>query len=202
MTTSSQEKRPAKIQFAPELLLKAQNIKLVLLDVDGVLTDGGLFFAETAKDDSRIATETIKRFNTLDGHGLKMLMNAGITPAIISGRDSLPLRQRLKALGIEHFYLGNESKLQSALELQQKLNLNWSQTATMGDDWPDLPLLCRSQLAAAPINAHIEVLDRSDWTSQFQGGHGAVRELCDLLLCATGFYQTILDSYTNTENSI
>lgn len=72
----------------------------------------------------------------------------------------------------------------------------------MGDDWPDLPLLCRSQLAAAPINAHIEVLDRSDWTSQFQGGHGAVRELCDLLLCATGFYQTILDSYTNTENSI
>lgn len=197
--TSLSHQQKAKISFLPELLLKAQNIKLLLLDVDGVLTDGGLFFAETAKDDSRIATETIKRFNTLDGHGLKMLMQAGITPAIISGRDSLPLRQRLKALGIEHFYLGNESKLQSVLELHQKLNLTWGQTATMGDDWPDLPLLCRSQLATAPKNAHIEVLLRSDWISAYEGGHGAVRELCDLLLCASGNYQEILSTYTSSE---
>lgn len=200
--TSLSHQQKARISFAPELLLKAQNIKLLLLDVDGVLTDGGLFFAETAKDDSRIATETIKRFNTLDGHGLKMLMEVGITPAIISGRDSLPLRQRLKALGIEHFYLGNESKLKCALELHQRLHFNWSQTATMGDDWPDLPLLCRSQLATAPKNAHIEVLERSDWISQFEGGNGAVRELCDLLLCANGAYQKILKTYTQTDYSL
>lgn len=195
MSSSTFSPSKASIQFPAELLLKAQNIQLLLLDVDGVLTDGGLFFAETAKDDPRLASETIKRFNTLDGHGLKMLMNAGITPVIISGRDSLVLRQRLQALGIEHFYLGNESKLQSALEIQKKLNVDWRQTATMGDDWPDLPLLCRSQLATAPRNAHIEILSRADWVSQYQGGNGAVRELCDLLLCANGTYQKFLQQY-------
>ena len=89
--------RMKSTRFPPELLLKAQAVKVVFFDVDGVMTDGGLFFTESG--------ETIKRFNTLDGLGIKLLQKAGITPVVISGRDSVPLRTRLKALGITHFNL-------------------------------------------------------------------------------------------------
>ena len=88
------------LQFDPALLLKAQAVRVAFFDVDGVLTDGGLYFTESG--------ETIKRFSTLDGHGLKLLKQAGITPAVITGRDSAPLRTRLKALGIEHVRYGTE----------------------------------------------------------------------------------------------
>jgi 3-deoxy-D-manno-octulosonate 8-phosphate phosphatase (KDO 8-P phosphatase) len=94
------------LHFPPELLLQAQGIKVAFFDVDGVLTDGGLYFSEQG--------ETLKRFSTLDGHGLKLLKQAGITPVIITGRDSAPLRFRLKALGIEHAKFGTEDKLPAA----------------------------------------------------------------------------------------
>ena len=100
---------PPALHFDPALLLKAQGIKLAFFDVDGVLTDGGLLFSE--------AGETLKRFNTLDGHGLKLLQKAGITPAVITGRDSKPLRVRLKALGIEHAIFGTEDKRPAAEHL-------------------------------------------------------------------------------------
>jgi 3-deoxy-D-manno-octulosonate 8-phosphate phosphatase (KDO 8-P phosphatase) len=171
-------------EFAAAALQRGQAVRLVLLDVDGVLTDGGLYFSAQG--------ETTKRFHTLDGHGLKLLQRAGIVVAIISGRDSPALRERMRALGIHHLHLGVHHKLPAAQALLSELGLNWSQTAAMGDDWPDLCLLTRAQLACAPSNAHAEVLARAHHVTQAPGGAGAVRELCDLLLTSTGHYARLL----------
>ncbi|MBT3066381.1 HAD family hydrolase [Rhodoferax sp. U11-2br] len=175
------------LNFPPELLLQAQGIRVVFLDVDGVLTDGGLYFSEGG--------ETLKRFNTLDGHGLKLLQRAGITPAVITGRDSKPLRLRLAALGIEHAVFGTEDKRPAAEAILQTLGLDWTQAAAMGDDWPDLPMMTRCAFACAPANAQAEVLARAHYVTQRCGGEGAVRELCDLLLVASGRYAQLLQAY-------
>ena len=121
------------LNFDPALLLRAQGVRVAFFDVDGVLTDGGLLFTESG--------ETIKRFSTLDGHGLKMLQKAGITPAVITGRDSAPLRARLSALGITHVRYGTEDKAPAAQEMLNELGLDWSQAAHMGDDWPDMQMM-------------------------------------------------------------
>jgi len=170
------------------LLARSRSVKVLLLDVDGVLTDGGLFFSAQG--------ESLKRFNTLDGHGLKMLQSAGITVAVITGRDSEPLRARLAALGISHARYGIDDKLPAAHDILAELQLDWSQTAAMGDDWPDWPMMKDAALRCAPCNAHHEIVSRADFVSRSQGGHGAVREVCDLLLSATGHYQTIAAKYT------
>lgn len=172
------------LNFPPELLLKAQGIRVVFLDVDGVLTDGGLYFSESG--------ESIKRFNTLDGHGLKLLQRAGITPAVITGRDSQPLRLRLAALGIVHTHFGTEDKRPAAETTLRTLGLDWMQAAAMGDDWPDLPVMTRCALACAPVNAQAEVAAAAHYVTQRRGGEGAVRELCDLLLVASGRYASFL----------
>jgi 3-deoxy-D-manno-octulosonate 8-phosphate phosphatase (KDO 8-P phosphatase) len=174
--------------FTEALLARSRNIKVLLLDVDGVPTDGGLFYSAQG--------ETLKRFNTLDGHGLKMLQSAGITVAVITGRDSEPLRARLAALGISHARYGIDDKLPAAQDILAELQLGWGQTATMGDDWPDWPMMKDAALRCAPCNAHHEILSRADFVSRSQGGQGAVREVCDLLLSATGHYQTIAAKYT------
>jgi 3-deoxy-D-manno-octulosonate 8-phosphate phosphatase (KDO 8-P phosphatase) len=178
--------RPS-LNFAPALLLKAQGIQVVFFDVDGVLTDGGLLFSE--------AGETLKRFNTLDGHGIKLLRQGGITPVVITGRDSQPLRVRLQALGVEHAFFGTEDKRPAAEQSLATLGLDWGQAAAMGDDWPDLPVMRRCAFACAPANAHAEVLAQSDYVTVRQGGQGAVREFCDLLLVASGRYVNLLDVY-------
>ena len=176
------------LQIDPELLLRAQGVRVAFFDVDGVLTDGGLYFSE--------AGETLKRFNTLDGHGLKLLQKAGITPAVITGRDSAPLRVRLKALGVEHAVFGTEDKRPAAEQMLATLGLDWSQAAAMGDDWPDLPVMRRSAFACAPANAQAEVRHAAHFVTQARGGDGAARELCDLLLVASGRYATLLAEYT------
>lgn len=172
------------LRFPPELLLKAQGIRVVFFDVDGVLTDGGLYYSETG--------ETIKRFHTLDGHGLKLLQRAGIIAAVITGRDSKPLRLRLTSLGVKHVHYGTEEKRPAAEKTLRTLGLNWSQAAAMGDDWPDLAMMQRCALACAPHNAHLEVKAISHHVTKERGGHGAVRELCDLLLVASGKYAGLL----------
>lgn len=177
--------RPA-LNFAPELLLLAQGIRVVFFDVDGVLTDGGLYFSETG--------ETLKRFHTLDGHGLKLLQRAGITPAVITGRDSPALRARLKALGVTHARFGTEDKRPAAEALLAELGLDWSAAAAMGDDWPDLPMLRRAALACAPSTAHAEVLAVAHHVATRLPGQGAVRDLCDLLLVASGVYARELEA--------
>lgn len=169
-----------RLNFEPELLLRAQPVKVVFFDVDGVMTDGGLLFTD--------AGETIKRFNSLDGHGIKMLQRAGITPAVVTGRDSAPLRTRLAALGVTHVRYGTEDKRPAAEAILAELGLDWSQAAAMGDDWPDAPVLRRVALACAPRHAHPEILSIAHFVPDAAAGHGAVRALCDLLLVASGHY--------------
>ena len=176
------------LNFDPALLLQAQGIKVAFFDVDGVLTDGGLLFSETG--------ETLKRFNTLDGQGIKLLQQGGITPVVITGRDSKPLRVRLQALGVQHAYFGTEDKQPAAEQTLAALGLDWSQAAAMGDDWPDLPVMRRCAFACAPVNAHTEVLAVAHHVTTARGGEGAAREFCDLLLVASGRYVDLLEHYT------
>ena len=191
------------LSFPPALLLRAQGVKVAFFDVDGVLTDGGLYFSEypdgheraVTLDGFRSAGEIIKRFNTLDGHGLKLLQKAGITPVVITGRDSAVLRARLQALGITRAHFGTEDKRPAAELTLQALGLDWSAAAAMGDDWPDLPVMNRAALSCAPANAHLEVRARAHHVTQAPGGHGAAREFCDLLLVASGRYASLLDEY-------
>lgn len=189
-TLATEQALPAlqpALNFSPELLLCAQGVKVVFFDVDGVLTDGGLYMSE--------AGETLKRFNILDGMGLKLLQKAGITPAVITGRDSPALRARLQALGIAHAHFGTENKRPAAESTLQALGLDWNAAAGMGDDWPDLPVLRRVALSCAPANAHAEVRAQARYVTQARGGHGAARELCDLLLVASGRYAGLLQEY-------
>lgn len=174
------------LRFAPELLLRAQAVRVVFFDVDGVLTDGGLYFSE--------AGETLKRFHTLDGHGIKLLQRAGITPAVVTGRDSAALRCRLSALGVTQVRYGTEDKRPAAESILAELGCSWAQAAAMGDDWPDLPMLRRAAFACAPSTAHAEVLALAHHVTQRLPGAGAVRELCDLLLVAHGRYASELEA--------
>jgi 3-deoxy-D-manno-octulosonate 8-phosphate phosphatase (KDO 8-P phosphatase) len=175
------------LNFPPELLLAAQGIRVAFFDVDGVLTDGGLYMSD--------AGEQLKRFNILDGLGLKLLQRVGITPAVITGRDSAPLRARLAALGITHVHYGTEDKRPAAEKTLAALGLDWSQAAAMGDDWPDLPVLTRCAFPVAPPHAHAEVRAVARHVTRAAAGMGAAREFCDLLLVASGQYATLLESY-------
>lgn len=175
------------LNFPPELLLAAQGIRVAFFDVDGVMTDGGVFFSENG--------ETLKRFHILDGLGLKLLQRAGITPAVVTGRDSAPLRHRLQALGVQHVYYGTEDKRPAAEKVLAGLGCDWSQAAAMGDDWPDLPVLRRCALPVAPPHAHAEVRACARYVTQAAAGRGAAREFCDLLLVASGRYAQLLEDY-------
>ncbi len=180
--------RAPVLNFPPELLLAAQGVRVAFFDVDGVLTDGGVYFSE--------AGETLKRFHILDGLGLKLLQQGGITPAVITGRDSAPLRHRLQALGIEQVHYGIEDKRSAAETILRELDLGWSQAAAMGDDWPDLPVLGRCAFSCAPPNAHVEVQAAVQYVTRAAGGAGAAREFCDLLLVAGGRYAGLLEEYS------
>lgn len=172
------------LNHPPELLLKAQGIGVVFFDVDGVLTDGGLYFSSTG--------ESLKRFNTLDGHGLKLLQGAGIVPVVITGRDSRSLRLRLQNLGVEHAHYAVKDKFLMGQTVLRAMGKDWSQAAAMGDDWPDLGLMRRCGFSAAPANAHGEITAIADYVCAKSGGNGAVREVCDLLLVAGGTYARLL----------
>jgi 3-deoxy-D-manno-octulosonate 8-phosphate phosphatase (KDO 8-P phosphatase) len=186
--------RTPALTFAPELLLKAQGaglgLRCAIFDVDGVLTDGRLYVGENG--------ETVKAFNVLDGHGLKLLARGGIEPLIVSGRDSPALRRRVADLGLLHAAYGAEDKLAAAQALLDSLGFGWAETAAIGDDWPDLPLLERCAFACASANAHIEVKALADHVTTAAGGHGAAREFCDLLLIATGRYAALLRAQSHT----
>ena len=165
------------------------DIKLLLLDVDGVLTDGGIFYSESG--------ENIKRFNTLDGQGLKFLMDSGVAPAVISGRSSEALKARLNDLGFTEIFLGVHNKVRIAEELLIRHGLNWNQVASMGDDWPDIPMLMKSRISFAPPNAHKEVRNLVDHITQSQAGSGAVREVCDFILKLNGQYDLLLNKFVD-----
>ncbi len=185
--------KPA-LHFPPELLLLAQGsgmgLRAAIFDVDGVLTDGRLYIGESG--------ESFKAFHSLDGHGLKLLAQGGITPLVITGRDSPAVRRRVADLGLAHAVFGAADKLAAAEPLLKALNLSWNDVAVMGDDWPDLPLFTRAAFACAPANAHIEVRSRAHHVTQARGGEGAARECCDLLLTAAGRYADLLRGHLIT----
>jgi 3-deoxy-D-manno-octulosonate 8-phosphate phosphatase (KDO 8-P phosphatase) len=178
------------LSFPPELLLLAQGIRAAIFDVDGVLTDGRLYIGEQG--------EVFKAFATLDGHGLKLLAQGGITPLVVTGRDSVALRRRLADLGIVHAAFGAADKLAAAQPLLDALGVAWREVAVMGDDWPDLPLMARAGFAVAPANAHVEVRTVAHHVTATGGGHGAARECCDLLLVAAGRYAGLLHGHLRT----
>ena len=180
----------AALNFAPELLLKAQGLRAAIFDVDGVLTDGRIYLGERG--------EEFKAFSTLDGHGLKLLARAGIEPLIISGRDSPALRRRVADLGLTHARYAAADKLGVAEALLSSLRLAWSQVAAMGDDWPDLPLLRRAAFSCAPPGAHAEVRAVCSHVTTAPAGYGAARECCDLLLVAAGRYVDLLHAEPTT----
>lgn len=176
------------LHWPPALLLAAQGrglgVRAAIFDVDGVLTDGRLYVGEHG--------EQVKAFHVLDGHGLKLLAAGGIAPLVISGRDSAALRRRVADLGLAHAVFGAADKLAAAQALLARLGIGWDETAAIGDDWPDLPLLQRCAFAAAPADAHVEVRAVADHVTTAAGGRGAAREFCDLLLCAAGRYAGLL----------
>jgi 3-deoxy-D-manno-octulosonate 8-phosphate phosphatase (KDO 8-P phosphatase) len=166
------------------LLLKAQGVRVAFFDVDGVLTDGGLYFSATG--------ESIKCFHVLDGYGIRLLQAADVVPVVITGRDSKPLRVRLKALGISQAHFGVQDKVRVAQACLTQMGVTWDQCAVIGDDWPDLPLIQRCRFSAAPPQAHTEVISAVDYVTLRPGGHGAARDFCDLLLMASGRYAQLL----------
>jgi 3-deoxy-D-manno-octulosonate 8-phosphate phosphatase (KDO 8-P phosphatase) len=165
---------------------RASRVKLMIFDVDGVLTDGGLLF--TAEGD------TMKAFNSMDGHGAKLLREAGIDTAIITGRKSGIVAVRAQELRIKHLYQGVEHKMTAFRQLLDETGIAPEECGYMGDDWPDLAVMLRVGFAAAPANSHPEVIARAHWVSQARGGHGAVRELSDTLLRAQGRYDALLQA--------
>ena len=177
------------LRFAPELLLRAQGIRTAIFDVDGVLTDGRIYLSERG--------EEFKAFSTLDGHGLKLLAQAGIRVAVVTGRDSPAVRRRVADLGIADAVYGAHDKLAAAAALLGAAP-DWASLAVMGDDWPDLPLMSRAAFACAPANAHAEVKAVAHHVTRAAGGHGAARECCDLLLCAAGRYAGLLAGHLTT----
>lgn len=170
-----------------ELKERAAKIRLVIFDVDGVLTDGGLFRTDDGLE--------IKRFHSRDGLGMRLLMDNGVDIAIITGRTSDVVQQRAAELAITHIYQGKKQKLPSYLKLIEQLGLEHDQVAYMGDDLIDLPVLTRVGLAMAPCNAHAEVILRSHWCSSAMPGNGAAREACELILQAQGRWDDILNGY-------
>ena len=170
-----------------DLTARAQHIRLLVLDVDGVLTDGGLFFGDDGQE--------YKMFNSRDGHGMRMLQDAGIPIAIITGRQSEVVKHRMENLGVAHVYQGQREKLPAFEALLQEVGLAAEQVAYVGDDVVDLPILTRVGLAIAVQDAHTLVKQHAHWTTPQGGGRGAVRDVCELILQAQGRLDAALGHY-------
>jgi len=169
------------------MLSRSKLIRLVAFDIDGVMTDGGLYFSDSG--------EEFKRFNSLDGHGLKMLKASGIEIAIITGRTSRCVEARAKNLGIEYVYQGVERKLEAMVDLLDKLKLSRDAAAYMGDDVVDLCVMRHVGLSISVPDSPQIVREHSDYVTQRQGGHGAVREACELIMSAQGTLDAQLAPY-------
>lgn len=169
------------------VLEKAKKLKLLILDVDGVLTDGKLFFDNEGNE--------YKAFHARDGHGIKLLRQTGVEVAVISGRKSNSVALRMKNLGIELVYQGHENKIAAFNEIIEKMGILPEQAAHVGDDLLDLPVMIRVGLAIAVNDANFAVKQRADWCTTLPGGCGAVREVCDLIMQAQGRFDEVVDTY-------
>ncbi|KAA1176361.1 HAD hydrolase family protein [Marinobacter salinexigens] len=178
---------PLTNEWPAELLRKADGIRLIALDVDGIMSDGRLYFS--AKGDE------LKAFNILDGLGLKQLMAAGITVAVITGRSSPLTEKRMRDLGIPHLMQGREDKKVALKELVSTLSIPAEAIAYMGDDLPDLPAIRFAGLGITVPNGYWLVRQHADYCTSVTGGSGAVREACDLILYAQGKLDDALSNY-------
>lgn len=170
-----------------EIMNKASSVKLLAMDVDGVLTDGSLYFGNSG--------EELKAFSILDGLGIKLLGDAGIRPAIITGRSSRLLERRAGELKIELIYQGREDKGTALEELRSDQGLDYAEIAYVGDDLPDLAAIRAAGLGISVANGHHYVARHADWVTEARGGSGAVREIAELILQAQGKLDTALEQY-------
>ena len=166
---------------------RARAIRLAIFDVDGVLTDGRLYFMPDGTE--------FKSFNTLDGHGIKMLMASGVETAIISGRKSPLVERRAANLGIKHLIQGREDKLTALSELRQIIPVEMHEIAHLGDDLPDLPVMRRVGLGMAVASADAFVREHAHGVTQAVGGAGAEREFCELIMRAQGTLEQAQAAY-------
>jgi len=157
---------------------RAAQVRLVVFDVDGVLTDGRLYYTDDGLE--------LKAFHSRDGHGMKLLMNSGVELAIITARTSPTVSRRMESLGIRHVYQGRLEKLPAYQELIRELGLEPAQTAYVGDDIVDLPVMTRVGLAVAVADAHPLVKRHAHWQTAHPGGRGAARDVCELIMEAQG----------------
>jgi len=169
------------------IIEKAEKIKLLILDVDGVLTDGKLFFDNQGNE--------YKSFHVRDGFGLKLLRATGVEVAVISGRTSASVDLRMKNLDIEHVYQGHENKRAAFEDIIGKMRVTPEQVAFVGDDLIDLLIMSRVGLAVAVDDANAAVKQRADWCTHLPGGQGAVREVCDLIMQAQGHFEGLVAAY-------
>jgi 3-deoxy-D-manno-octulosonate 8-phosphate phosphatase (KDO 8-P phosphatase) len=166
---------------------KAKKIKLLLLDVDGVLTDGTITYTHEGTE--------IKTFHTRDGMGIRLLREAGIETGIITARSSEAVARRARDLSLQHVYQKVDNKLALFEKLRRELALGPSEVAYVGDDWLDLALLARVGFSATVADGALEVRQLVDYVTKRKGGQGAVREICDLILEARGVYDSFVDKY-------
>lgn len=169
------------------LIMKAEKIKLLIMDVDGVMTDGSIILDNEGNE--------FKRFNVRDGHGIKLLQRYGIEVAIITGRMSKVVDLRAKELGIKHVYQKCLNKVLAYDELKTKLFLKDNEIAYVGDDVVDIPLLKRVGLSIVVSDAHDDIVAFADIITKEEGGKCAVRSICDYLLKAQGQYREMIDGY-------
>ncbi|MCB1722066.1 MAG: 3-deoxy-manno-octulosonate-8-phosphatase KdsC [Chromatiaceae bacterium] len=167
---------------------KAAAIRLIIFDVDGVLTDGSLFLGDDGQE--------YKAFNSKDGHGMVMLQQTGVQIAIITGRTSEVVRIRMASLGVQHVYQGKRDKLPAYAELKQVTGLDDAQIAYVGDDVVDLPVMTRVGLAIAVQDAHELAKQHAHWITPSGGGRGAAREVCEMIMDAQDNLQRMLQAYT------
>jgi 3-deoxy-D-manno-octulosonate 8-phosphate phosphatase (KDO 8-P phosphatase) len=160
----------------PTIMNRAANVRLLVLDVDGVLTDGRLYFDADGREQ--------KVFHVRDGYGIKALQESGVPVAVISGRSSVAVEKRVAELAIRHSQLGCEDKAAALTSLLAELGIPPDAVACVGDDSPDLPVMEMVGLSIAVGDAHPDVVAAADWVTQLAGGMGAVREICDLLMQA------------------
>lgn len=165
----------------------AKHIKLLILDVDGVLTDGRLYYSDNGIE--------MKTFHVQDGQGLKMLQENGISVAIITSRKSSIIDRRMAELGIDHYIQGQKNKTEAYETLLEKFESTDETTAYVGDDLVDLPLIRRAGLGIVVANANPLVAECADWQTESRGGEGAVREICDMLLTVQGKISSVIEKY-------
>jgi len=157
-----------------EIIAKAKQIKLVIFDVDGVLTDGGLYFTDDGRE--------IKKFNVKDGLGITLLLKNNIEVAVITGRTSVIVADRMRSLGVNHVYQGRMNKLETYENLKAALQIADHEVAFVGDDVIDIPIMTQCGLSVAVADAHYLVLEQANWVLTKNGGDAAARIVCDVLL--------------------